>query len=291
MKLTSRAVLIFFGMLVAAGPGLGGQAQAATQARQHRDAAALQELVLRDGSRLYGAVESETDDEIVFRTQAGAVTTVRRADVVSLRHVTGALVGGEFWRGDPNPTRLFFTSTGRALKRGQVTAGVYEFLMPFVQVGVTDRFSIGGGSPLVFGFGEGWDRPFWITPKLQVYSGERAEVAVGTLHIFTGGTGGGGIAYGVGTFGRRDASVTVGAGMTYTGFSGGGGVLMIGGERQVSRSVKLLTENYIWSGGNGITSAGVRFFGDRLSADLGFAVPMGADSFVLFPVVNFVYVW
>ncbi|MBA3884438.1 MAG: hypothetical protein H0X67_01755 [Acidobacteria bacterium] len=291
MKLTGRAVLVFFGMLVTAAPGFGGQALAGTQARQHRDAAALQELVLRDGSRLYGAVERETDDEIVFRTQAGAVMTVRRADVVSLRGVTGAFVDGEFWRGDPNPTRLFFTSTGRALGRGHVTAGVYGIVIPFVQVGVTDRFSIGGGSPLVFGFGEGWDRPFWVTPKLQVYSGERADVAVGTLHIFTGGSGGGGIAYGVGTFGRRDASITVGAGMTYTGFDGGGGVVMIGGERQVSRSMKLLTENYIWSGGHGIASAGVRFFGERLSADIGFAVPVGADMFFLFPVVNFVYVW
>jgi hypothetical protein len=53
------------------------------------------------------------------------------------------------------------------LARGQTYLGVYEFLMPFVQIGVTDRVSIGGGTPLLFGFDDG-DRPFWITPKVQI---------------------------------------------------------------------------------------------------------------------------
>ena len=36
---------------------------------------------------------------------------------------------------------------------------------------------------------------------------------------------------------------------------------------------------------------GVRFFGERLSADLGLAVPLGAGELFAFPVVNFVYVF
>ena len=42
------------------------------------------ELVLRDGSRMYGTIEREDDVEVVFRTQAGALVTVRRADIASL---------------------------------------------------------------------------------------------------------------------------------------------------------------------------------------------------------------
>jgi hypothetical protein len=251
----------------------------------------LDELVLKDGSRLYGTVEHETADEVVFRTQSGLVVTVPRADVVRLHRVEGSIVEGVFRRADPNATRLFFAPTGRALPKGQVYLGVFEFVMPFVQVGITDRLSVGGGTPLIFGLDDDWDRPFWVTPKMQVYNGERAQLSVGTFHVFDTSGEGGGIAYVVGTFGRRDASFTVGLGGTYTGFEGGGGVVMVGGERQVARNIKLLTENYVWKGGDGILSGGIRFFGERLSADVGLAIPIGANGFFAFPVVNFVYIF
>jgi hypothetical protein len=248
------------------------------------------QLTLKDGSELYGTVEHETPDEIVFRTLAGLVVTVKRSDIVRLRRVTGSMVRDEFWSADPNATRLFFAPTGHALPRGQVYLGVFEFVMPFVQVGITDRFSFGGGTPLVFGLDDDWERPFWVTPKLQVYRGDRAQVSVGTFHIFDTGGEGGGLGYVVGTFGRRGSSMTIGVGGTYTGFEGGGGVVMVGGERQIARHITL-TENYVWKGGDGMVSGGVRFFGQRLSADLALAFPIGADGFFAFPVVNFVYLF
>jgi energy-converting hydrogenase Eha subunit B len=52
--------------------------------------------------------------------------------------------------------------------------------------------------------------------------------------------------------------------------------------------VKFITENYGFQGG-GLVSAGVRFIGDRLSADLGVFVPIGLDEVILLPVVNFVW--
>lgn len=250
----------------------------------------MQELVLRDGSRLYGAVDSETPDEIVFRTHSGAVITVKRADVSTLRTARGAVVDGEFHREDPNQTRLLFGPTARAVPKGQTYLGVFGIVMPFVQVGVTDRFSIGGGTPLIAGFDD-WERPFWVTPKLQVYGGDRAQLAVGAMHVFDTGGDGGGIAYSVGTMGKDSGSLTIGAGVAYTGSGADTGVLMVGGERRVSRRLKLVTENYIWSGGTGIGSGGIRFIGEKLSADLGLAFPVGDDSFFVFPVVNFVYVF
>jgi hypothetical protein len=251
----------------------------------------LQELVLRDGSRLYGAIEREDENEVVFRTQAGTFVTARRSEIASLRAVRGSIIEGEFLRRDPNGSRLIFGPTGRAIEKGQAYLGVYEFLMPFVQVGVTDRFSIGGGTPLIFGFEDEWDRPFWITPKLQVFKGASSSFAVGAFHAFGVGDDGGGIGYGVGTFGSETGSVTVGAGMAYSGMDNAAGVFMLGAEKRLHRNVKWITENYLWSGGQGVTSGGFRFFGERLSADLALAIPIGAESFFVFPVVNFVYVF
>lgn len=266
-------------------------AQEAPSAARGRTQVTLQELVLRDGSRLYGTVEREDETAVVFRTEAGTILTARRTEITSLRPVTGSIVQGEFQRADPNASRLLFGPTGRALEKGQVYLGVYEFVMPFVQVGLTDRFSIGGGTPLIFSFEDNWDRPFWITPKLQVFKGDSASFSVGAFHAFDTSNYGGGIAYGVGTFGGETGSVTAGAGVAYAGAEEAVGVFMVGAERRLHRNVKWITENYIWSGGYGVASGGFRFFGERLSADLALAIPIGADEFFLFPVVNFVYVF
>jgi hypothetical protein len=247
----------------------------------------LYELVLRDSSRLFGSVEREDENEIVFKTRAGAVLTVKRAEIDVLKPVTGSVVDGEFMPSDPNATRLFFAPTGRSLPRGQVYLGVYEFLMPFVQVGVTDRFSIGGGTPLLFGIDEA-DRPFWITPKLNVLQTRATDVAVGVFHLFNADGGAGGVAYVVSTSGTARGSFTIGGGLAYGEDRSRAGVIMIGGDRQVRRNLKLVTESYLWHGA-GIASAGVRFFGERLSADLGLGVPLGGDEVFALPVVNFVY--
>jgi hypothetical protein len=272
-------------------PAVAVQAQTTTPvAPAQAGEVELYELVLKDGSRLFGTIERQDDQQVVFRTQSGATITALRLDIVSLRLVKGRLEQGEFVRTDLHRSRLFFAPTGRSLEKGQVSVGVFQFIAPFVQVGVTDNFSIGGGTPLVFGI-EDFDRPFWVTPKLRVFNSKKAQAAVGVLHVFDTSEGdSAGIAYGVGTFGTSDNAVTVGAGLAYSGDSRGG-IVMVGGERRVHRSLKLITENYVWETGDGILSGGVRFIGERLSADLALAVPIGAGDLFAFPVVNFVYVF
>ena len=246
------------------------------------------ELTLRDGSRLYGTIQSQTDETIVFRTIGGVIVTVQPIEVASVRQVTGSVVDGEFRPDDPNRTRLFFAPTARSLPRGQVYFGTYQVLLPFVQVGVTDRFSFGGGTPLMFGFDES-ERPFWITPKLQIIDMGRTQVAVGAIHAFDIHGDGGGIAYGVVSTGDSNGGLTVGAGLAYAGEGERGGLVMIGGERRLGRHSKFITENYLWRGGDGLLTGGVRFFGERLSADFGLLVPIGASDMFAFPIVNFMY--
>jgi hypothetical protein len=248
-------------------------------------------LVLRDGSRVYGTIERESQDDVVLKTASGVVVTAQRTQILELKRVSGRVVGGEFQRTDPTSTRLFFAPTGRQLKRGEAYFGVYQVLMPTLQVGVTDRISIGGGTPLIF-FGEGddgWERPFWVTPKVQLLDTGRVQVAAGVFHGFNADGDGGGIGYGVVTTGSQSGSVTGGAGLAYAGDGGRSVVVMLGGDRQVARNVKVITENYLWQGGDGIVSIGFRFFGEQLSADIGLATPIGADDLFVFPVVNFVY--
>lgn len=247
-----------------------------------------QELTLRDGSRLFGRVIVIEPDLIVFRTAGGVDVSVPRTDIAALRVVAGRLVEGTFVPSDPNATRLFFGPTGRSLKRGEGYLAMYEVLMPFVQVGLTDRVSIGAGTPLIFG--GGGSHPFWLSPKVQVYNAPRTQAAVGLLHLVVPGERQLGIAYGVATLGHADSAATVGVGYAYETDAGAGTpVAMLGGERRVSRHLKLVTENYLWPGATVLVSGGVRFIGDRLSADLGLVAPLVAGGLATFPVVNFVW--
>jgi hypothetical protein len=247
------------------------------------------ELVLRDGTRAYGRVQSVDRGLVTFITTAGAAIEVQAAEIVSVHPANGRVVAGEFRRADPNPTRLFFGPTGRSLTQGAGYVGVYEILLPFVQVGLTDRISFGAGTPLIFG--DGSAHPFWITPKVQVFASESVQASVGVMHFLNVGDGNFGIAYVVGTRGTADSAVTGGVGYAYDRSydnKNGAAVVMIGAEHRLTRGIKILTENYIFNGG-GIVTGGVRWLGERFSADLALVVPTDGGTTFAFPLVNVVY--
>jgi hypothetical protein len=295
-------------------PGVAAQASG-TEATAQMPAADLVEVRLKDGSVIYGVLLTAGPDRLVIRTLSGGVLEVERAQIASLEPARGEVVNGEFRPADANATRLLFAPTGRALNRGEGYVGVYGFLLPFVQVGITDRLSMGAGTPLLF-FGDESSRPLWLTPKYQFYRSPRASAAAGVLHfVVLGDDVQVGLAYAVGTFGSEDNALTAGVGWAYahyyeteddpscvstrppglpceeprrTSETVRAPVVMVGGERRLSRRVKLVTENYLFEAG-GVASLGVRFLGDRLSADLGMFAPLSSEEVFLAPIVNFVW--
>lgn len=255
------------------------------------------EVRLRDGSVLYGRVVEETPERIVVVTVNGVRLEVPRAQVESLRVSAGRAVEGAFWAEDPNSTRLFFTSTARPLKKGDGYVSSFMLFLPLVAYGVTDRLTIAGGTPIL---PELFGRMWYFAPKYTVAKRERSAFAVGALGFVLpedfADNGSVGIMYGAGTWGSRDRAITAGAGWGYVWASGTSGVsndpvIMLGGETRVSRRVKLITENWMFTSGQteGFVSGGVRFIGDRLSADLGVGGFTGTDGGCCFPLVNFVY--
>lgn len=248
----------------------------------------LQELILRDGTHAVGHVEPASAGQLRFRTQAGALLEVDEAQVLSLRPLATAqaLVQGPVWPEDPNGTRLVFAPTARSLRPGQASFGVYELFFPNLQVGLAPRISLGGGTPL---FSMEGHRIFWVTPKLQLLQQGNAQLAVGAMHFFGVSDVNGGLAFAVATLGPRDRAVTLGLGAPYTGkLAEKETMALVGAEARLSPRAKLLTENYLIRGGS-LFSGGVRWIGDRLSADLALVVPSTSEGFVFFPMVNFVY--
>jgi len=77
--------------------------------------------------------------------------------------------------------------------------------------------------------------------------------------------------YAVTTIGDDRSAITLGAGVPIVADAEEGGfILLAGAERQISNSVKLISENWIISAEETavLFSGGVRFFGDRLAADI-----------------------
>ena len=289
-----RRRLVLFAVLC--GPvlcGLPASAQDAPTTEQRR-------VLLTDGTVFIGTVVDEAADPLVVVTDNGVEQRIPRARVAEV----APLYAGRFTRLDPNRTRLFLAPTGRTLGRGAGRFSTYTFL-PSVAFGVTDRLDLSGGASIPAVSSEGFAMAVNGNAKLQLARiGEGGGVALGTNVVVPLSSGEGvpglaGTAYGVATIGSETSAFTVGAAGFYgTDFEdvavGEGVALLVGYERQLSSSVKLLTEDYLFVGDGveaGVLSAGVRFFGDRLAADLAVLALVTGEEFLVspFPYVGFAY--
>lgn len=251
-------------------------------------AAAIEEVRLADGSVLYGTVERD-GNPLRLRLLSGDVVELSSERVASRKPARGRVVRGEFWREDPNQTRLFFGPTARGMERGKAYVAGFELVFPFIGFAITDDLILAGGWP----FWGVFDEPvYWLAPKLRVSDGVSTDIAVGVL-VFSVPDESYGVLYGVSTWGPPHRSFSAGVGYGFhDGELGGRPAIMAGMDVQAGPGFKLLSENYLFPGGVGLLSCGVRFFGEKLSADLGIGRVVGSDhGGGGFPIVNFVYAW
>ena len=213
------------------------------------------------------------------------------------------VAAGSFPPGDPNYSRLLFAPTGRPLEKGEGYFSDHELLFPGVAYGLTDNVSVSGGVSVIPGLGLG-EQLFYVSPKVGWNLGDRAAVSVGGLFAHAGvddGYDGDGESLGagfaVGTFGGRARSLSLGLGVV--GVSGDEirptPFLLLGGTTTVAPHVALVGETWLWLREDfdlrdQPVGVGVRFFGDRLSADVGvilignlldegFPIPWGSISY------------
>ena len=180
---------------------------------------------------------------------------------------------------DPNYSRLLFAPTARPLARGEGTFSDYELVFPGVAFGLTDNVSIAGGVSVIPGLGLR-EQVYYVAPKIGWNIGDKAAVAIGGFAATIGDEHRDslGIGYLMGTFGGRDRSVSVGLGaLRATGAASTTPLLMLGGNVTVSRHVALVGETWLaldegFGAAEQPIGVGVRFFGERLSADVGVVV-------------------
>ena len=266
----------------------------------------LQVLVLVSGSQLIGRIV-EIGGEIGGEVGAGTIRfvseemdlTIAVVDIRQIRAVPADSVkSGVYWFPNPNRTRLFFAPTARTLPQGGGYLSDHLLFFPGFAYGITDRITIGGGMSLFPGISLDEQLAF-ATPKFGWSLGESFDVAVGALLVaFPGDLGtedspdGAGILFSVATWGSPDSSATVGFGHGYAGGEPADRpMVMVGGERRVSRRISLVTENWVFPGLEGpLVSLGVRFMGERMSVDLAGVHLLGEEG-AFAPLLSFVFLF
>ncbi len=251
-------------------------------------------VVLFDGSLILGTVEQEEPDTVRFRTAGGVRFSLPRSQIKSIEWLAGEIQNGRYLRSGPNHTRLLFAPTARPLKKGQGYFSAYEVFFPFLAYGLGFNSTLAGGISIFPGASA---QLFYLAPKVTVYNSENLSLAGGVLYLnatkafedFEGA----GIVYGVGTYGTEQVSATAGLGWGFFGEDfADDPILMLGGDLRLSNSVKLVSENWFPPKSDVYPlSLGVRFFGDRLAADIALIHPAGAEmeGFPFMPWLGFAY--
>ncbi len=268
------------------------------------DSTQIQVLETTDGSTNIGRIVEIGDEEIAFETDLGII----HIPISKIKHIETVPVTlirkGEFWFPNPNITRLFFAPTARMLKQGKGYFSDYYIFFPGFAYGITDRVTLGGGLSIFPGVDIN-DQLFFVAPKFGLIQEKTFSLALGTLLVripryeddVTPDTPEGfqeddpevaGILYGVTTFGQPDASLTAGLGYGFVdGNLADRPMVMIGGEKRLTRRTAFVTENWIFPGiDQPLISYGIRFFGKRLSVDLGLINVIGEGA--IFPGVPYI---
>lgn len=252
--------------------------------------AELVTLRLKDGSVLRARIVAEDERNLKIVTAGGLAMEVARESVDRIERN-----GVDAPRpSDSNYTRLLFSPTGRPLRKGEGYFSDHYVVFPGVAYGLTDNISVGGGLSVVPGLGLG-EQLYYGSARVGKQFSERVAVSGGVL-VARGGESELdtlGLGFVTATLGKPDKSLTLGAGAArtvseeyYTTYSGGEWrgnfrnqasytpVVMVGGTVRLSPRLALVSENWlVLSEGFKLSeqpfALGVRFLGDRLTADAG----------------------
>lgn len=251
----------------------------------------VRRVILVDGTVIIGTIADESADPLVVLSRDGLERRIPRDRVAE---ITG-LVAGRFSRLDPTRSRLLLTPTARTIGAGSTRLSLLSYIVPNVAYGVTDRVDISATGFLTFGSGGGGVLPVLGVkgtivqqPGVSVALGLSGAIQIGGEfddNAFVG------VPYGVVTVGSEVASVNFAVGGAFGGSLGQdqvelaeGVILSVGGERQLTNSLKFLGEAIVPIG-EGTTAAaglaGLRFFGDRFSIDVYGVVVGYRDEFTV----------
>jgi len=279
------------------------------------DSSHKQLITTTDGSSNLGRIVEIRESDIKFETELGVLTIpiekIEKIEEIPIKSIKE----GKIWFPNPNKSRMFFAPTARTLNKGEGYFADYYVFFPSVSYGITDKFTFGGGISIFPGISLDKQLLF-LTPKLAIKKAKDFNLAAGVLFIKVPGfddnnndndndnddesddesddVNSVGIAYSVGTFGTDDANITAGLGFGFVNNEfADRPVILIGGEKRLSRRIALVTENWIIPEiDQPMSIYGLRFMGKKMSIDLGFIYVFKTDlPFPGVPYIDFMIIF
>ena len=265
--------------------------------KKDRDTTAVYNIEFTEGSEIYARIKDVRRDELLLESTTLGELAVK---VYNIKKIDSEKFSvdekGLYWFPNPNATRYFFAPSAINLEKG---SGYYQnvyVLLNMFNYGVTDWLSIGGGFEFITTFSSLTTsdmKPIaFITPKVGFPVGEKVHLGGGFFGgFFAEETAG--IIYGLGTYGSTDKNLSLGLGW---GFVGGefqeNPFITISGMLRTGRKFSLVTENWFIPTEDyyAVISYGGRFFGPKMSIDIGFLNNLDIMEFLVIgiPYVDFV---
>lgn len=246
---------------------------------------------MKNGDEFTGQILKQDKETVVLKTVNGELNLI--ASNVKLIEQNNYY--GQFKFANPHDTRYFFGPSGIPIKKGK---GYFQNVLlttNFVNFGVTENISIGGGFEFIstiIGY------PIWfLTPKVGFDISENIHVGGGFIMAGVAAEGTATLAYGAFTLGNSESNLSLGVGY---GLIGGEfseyPAIMISGTRRVSNGLALLTENYIIPNGPGdpvyFGIHGLRILSKKNSFDIGgIFIPSIFEYIPALPYVGYVRVF
>lgn len=296
----SRGIALVVALLGAVWASPAAAQRVSLDSVRMNDTIVVHAVTLIDGSRIVGRITSVSADSVRISSAVASVTVARRTVRQVSQYPATALRNGELWAENPHATRLIFGPTAIPLRKGEGYFSDFWIFLISSAVGVTDRFTIGGGMSLVPGIDIN-ENIFFILPKFTVVNRPKFTLAVGGLAAHVGvGSGDDlsvddnrslGVLYGVATTGSRESNLSLGLGWGYVGGTvSDRPVVTIGGQHRISQRMALISENWFlpFDKSNGsVLSYGLRFIGEKIAVDLAFATPIEDAIFPGVPLLGF----
>ena len=167
----------------------------------------------RDGTTIIGTYDREEHGNIYIKDSEGKEMYLPKVMVAQIHEVTtDNIKNGEYWFPNLHDTRYFFSPSAFGLEEGEGYFGHSYWMLWQVQYGITDEFSIGGGTTL-------WGLPATLNAKYSFNIKNDINAAmgwfwVGDLFGWSGGEMGSllNMPYAVVTKGSKENNITLGAG-------------------------------------------------------------------------------
>jgi len=247
------------------------------------DPAKTYQIELMDGSEFIGTILSLDSALLQIKTSSIPKIQIYVGTIKNMKVIEKKMeFKGATAIPNPHPTRYFFAPSAYNLAKGEKYYQNSDLLLHSVNVGVTDHFSIGAGLEFISTFatiGKDWSPIFFFTPKVGFQVAENLNVGAGVLYVYMGplsslgsNTTSFNMEYGLLTYGNKENNVTLGVSTTLQGgkFLFDGAPITVNGMFRMGRKTTFITENWILPKVGSLYSYGVRFFGSKMSVDVGF---------------------